>query len=147
MTGTTERWVHNSVVTVVEFHSKAGGIQFTSKWTSSKDFLTSCKTVWLSAIKNWALNKPCLETKEINNDINKNCSLIQYSHRKTNFRKIKLNLDLENWHQKFKNAVFWQPSIKKFCKMSKNPLRMFIWMKKSIEFHLPHYEIPQQSSR
>ena len=55
-------------------------------------------------------------------------------------------LDFENWHQNLKNAVFWQPSIKRFYKISKNPLRMFIWMQKSIEFHLPHYEIPQLSS-
>ena len=26
------------------------------------------------------------------------------------------------------------------------PLRMFIWMQKSIEFHLPHYEISELSS-
>ena len=25
--------------------------------------------------------------------------------------------------------------------ISQNPLKMFIWMQKSIEFHLPHYEI------
>ena len=72
--------------------------------------------------------------------------LIQYSNKKTNFRKIKLILDLENWSWKLKNAVFWQPSIKRFYKVSKNPLRMFIWMQKSIELHLPHYEIPQLSS-
>ena len=72
--------------------------------------------------------------------------LIQYSNKKINFRKIKLILDLENWHPKLKNAIFWQPSIKRFYKKSKTPLRMFIWMQKSIEFHLPHYESLQLSS-
>ena len=38
--------------------------------------------------------------------------------------------------------IFRRLSIKQSYKISKNPLRMFIWMQKSIEFHLPHYEIP-----
>ena len=35
---------------------------------------------------------------EIDNVNNKLVPLIQYSNKKTNFRKIKLTLDLENWH-------------------------------------------------
>ena len=44
-----------SMMTVVKFYSETGEILliFTSKWTSSKDFLTSFKTVWLRAIRNW----------------------------------------------------------------------------------------------
>ena len=38
--------------------------------------------------------------------------LIQYSKKKRNCRKIKLTLNLENWHQNFKSAIFWQTSIK-----------------------------------
>ena len=47
-----------------------------------------------------------------------------------------------------KNApnLFWL-SIKQSYNVSKNPLRTLIWIQKSIEFHLPHYEIPQLSSR
>ena len=45
--------------------------------------------------------------------------LIQYSNEKTNFREIKIILDLENWHQELKNAVFWQLSIKRLYMVSK----------------------------
>ena len=31
------------------------------------------------------------------------------------------------------------------CKISKNPFTMFIWVQKSIEFYLKHYQIPQSS--
>ena len=36
----------------------------------------------------------------------KGVHLIQYSNMKTNITKIKLILDLENWHQKQKIAAF-----------------------------------------
>ena len=65
------------------------------------------------------------------------------SHKKTNFGRIKLILDLENWHWKLKMAVFWQPLIKHSYKIS----WMLILMQKSIEFHLPNYKISQLSSR
>ena len=54
-----------------------------------------------------------------------------------------LSQNLIEWKIYFE---MYEPSIKRFYKISKNPLRMFIWMQKSIEFHLPHYEIPQLSS-
>ena len=73
--------------------------------------------------------------------------VIQHSSKKINFRKIKLILDLENWHQKLKIAAFWRLSIKQSYTVSKNPLKMFTWMQKSIKFQRPHYEIPQLSSR
>ena len=45
-----------SVMTVVENHSGAGGIQyiFTPKWTYWEDMLISCKTTWCRVIKNKA---------------------------------------------------------------------------------------------
>ena len=67
--------------------------------------------------------------------------LYQYSNKKTNFRQIKLYL--ENWHQKFKSAVFFD-SIK--SKGVTRYQKMFIWMQKFIDFNLLHYEIPQLSS-
>ena len=44
-----------SVMMIVEFHSEANEIQllFASK---STDFLVSCKTTWVRAIKNWAFS-------------------------------------------------------------------------------------------
>ena len=47
-----------SVMTVVENHSGAGGIQysFTPKWTYWEDLLISCKTTWCRAIKNRAFS-------------------------------------------------------------------------------------------
>ena len=47
-----------SVMTVVENHSGAGGIQyiFTLKWTYWEDLLISCKTTWCRAIKNRAFS-------------------------------------------------------------------------------------------
>ena len=50
--------IYASVITVVEFHSVADEIQlrFTSKWPSSKIFLTSWKTNWLRAVKNWGFS-------------------------------------------------------------------------------------------
>ena len=44
-------------------------------------------------------------------------------------------------------TIFWWHSIRKSYKITKNSLRIFIWMWKYIEFHLPHYKIPQLSSR
>ena len=45
-----------SVMAVVENHRESGGIQyiFRPKWTSWEDFLISCKTTWVRAIKNRA---------------------------------------------------------------------------------------------
>ena len=40
----------------------------------------------------------------------------------------------------FENFQFWHVWLKKFYKVSKNPLRVLILMQKSIEFYLPHYE-------
>ena len=33
-----------------------------------------------------------------------------------------------------------------FVALNQNPLSMFIKMKKAIDFHMPHFEIPQLSS-
>ena len=43
---------------------------------------------------------------EINNVNKKAVQLIQYSNKKTNFRKLKLISDLKIWHTILKNAVF-----------------------------------------
>ena len=101
-----------------------------------------------SKIGTFLLNKPYLEMNDIDSVTKKIALLTQISNKKTNFRKVKLVLDLENWHWELKIASFWKlSSIKQSYKISKNPLEMFIWMQKSTEFHLPHYEIPKSSSR
>ena len=41
---------------------------------------------------------------------------------------------------------FCRLSTKLSCEILKSSLRMFMWMQKSIEFHLSHYEIPKLSS-
>ena len=52
-------------------------------------------------------------------------------------------------HGLFSKSVpnFWRLLIKQSYMISKNPLRMSIWMQKSIEFHLPHYEIPHATKQ
>ena len=52
---------------------------------------------------------------------------------------MKLILDLEN-------LIGKMALTKRTCKISKNNFGMFISMPKSIEFHLPHCDIPQLSS-
>ena len=42
---------------------------------------------------------------------------------------------------------FCQHSLKFSYEISKNPFRIFIWVLKSIEFHLKQYEITQPSAR
>ena len=51
--------------------------------------------------------------------------LIQYSEKKTNFRKIKLVLDIENWHRKLKNAIFDSLQFKVFIRYQKILWRYF----------------------
>ena len=62
----------------------------------------------LSKIGHIFTKQPCLEINEIDNTIKKAVLLIHYMHsdKKTNFRMIKIILDLENWHLKLKIAVF-----------------------------------------
>ena len=50
--------------------------------------------------------KPSLKVKKMTMTLIKVVLLIQNSNKKTNFRKIKLILDFENWHQESKDAVF-----------------------------------------
>ena len=71
--------------------------------------------------------------------------LIKYSDKKIIFRKIQLNFGLQNWLWKLKMSTFWQSSIKRPYKISKNPSRVLIQMEKSIEFQLHQWEIPQLS--
>ena len=61
------------------------------------------------------------------------------------FRKIKLIFVLKNLFWKLKMSNFWQVRLKLSYKISKNTLRWLIGMQKTIEIHLPHYEIPQPS--
>ena len=82
---------------------------------------------------------------EINNIINECCFAIQYCKKKSNFRKIRLILDLKNFHQKLKKT-FFRAFNQRVLQGIKKHLRMVIWMQKFIKFHLPHYEIPQLSS-
>ena len=63
---------------------------------------------------------------EIDTIINKNVLLSQFQT---------LNIATENVKKPFLTA------LKSSCKMYKNSIRM----KRSIEFHLPHYEIPKLS--
>ena len=53
--------------------------------------------------------------------------------------------NFNSWQLVFCKNVsnFWWLTPKLCYKISRNPLRMFIWMQKSIEFYLKHYEIPQ----
>ena len=48
-----------------------------------------------------------------------------------------------NWYWKL---FFESPQLKVLNKVSTNSLRIFIWIQKFIEFHLPCYEIPKLSS-
>ena len=131
-----------NVMTVVEFHSEAGEFQYIF---ISKNFLISCKTVWWRAVKNWTHSyyKSRIEKSlKLTMSQKRIVFQIHYFDKKTIFGKVKLIVLFgENWYQKLKISIFWQPS-ERFCKMSKNSLRMFIWMQKTIGFHLSPYNIP-----
>ena len=86
----------------------------------------------------------------------------QYSRSKINFTYLKFVFLLEYWirqttfisdiinfiHGLFSKSVpnFWRLLIKQSYMISKNPLRMSIWIQKSIEFHLPFIEFSQLNS-
>ena len=74
------------------------------------------------------LSKPCLEMNWIS-FISDNVNPIHF----------------QTWLCKNVPNLWWL-SIKQSYKISKNLLRMFIWMQKSITFHLPLYAIIQLSS-
>ena len=69
--------------------------------------------------------------------------LNQDSSTKIIFRKIKLIFGLGNLLWKLKKSTFWQVCLKLSYKIWKNPLRGLIGMQKTMETHLPHYEISQ----
>ena len=70
----------------------------------------------------------------------------QFSKKSELMSKIHLVFWLKFTHEKnrilyhFRLLERW---LKPFNKISKNPLSMFIGMYKAIEFHMPHYKIPQ----
>ena len=72
--------------------------------------------------------------------------LVWYSDTKIILKMMKLIFSLKTWLWKLDMVNFWLRSIKLSYKIWKKSLRKLIWMQKSIEFHLPHYEIPQLSS-
>ena len=65
-----------------------------------------------------------------------------HSQPKIIFRLIKLKFGLKIPY-KTENSKFLTALNQVFYKVSKNSLRKHIWMQKSIEFHLPHFEIRQ----
>ena len=123
----------SSAMTVVEFHSEADKIQkiFASKWTSSKDLLISCKTVWLRAFKkrlylvfsnNFQGLKSTLFSWNLFSFLN-----IELGEQ---LLLIRLSISFNSKYGLFSKNVsnFWWLSIKQSYKVSKNPLRMFFWM-------------------
>ena len=62
------------------------------------------------------------------------------------FHKDWVIFGLKNWLWNLKMPYFCQLRLKLSYKIWTNPFRMFIRVQKSIEFHLPPYEIPQPLS-
>ena len=84
---------------------------------------------------------------KLNLNFTKVIFLLEYQIRTTTFINIICNL-IHFWKNIFSKNVpnFWWLCTKFSCKISKNPLRRFIWIQKSIEFQLPHCKIPQPCS-
>ena len=84
---------------------------------------------------------------KLNLNFTKAIFLLEYQIRTTTFINIIFNL-IHFWKNIFsKNVPNFRRLCTKFsCKISKNPLRRFIWIQKSIEFQLPHCKIPQPCS-
>ena len=66
-------------------------------------------------------NRPLSEMNTINNVIDKSCFPKTIQSKKTNFRKIKLMLDLENKHQRLRIVLFDSPKSKGLKRCQKIP--------------------------
>ena len=134
----------------MEFHSEAAGIQqiFTSKWTSSKDFLIPWKSFWLRAVKKQHFSIFCANFQGLESNLSS--WFFSYYNIELGEQRLLMTLLISfiSKHGLFSKNVpnFWWLSIKQSYKISKNTFRRLIQMQKSIEFWLHHWEIPQLSS-
>ena len=78
---------------------------------------------------------------DINNVSDKSCTPSSLLQSENKPQKVKLILDLENWHLKLKISILIALNQKAY-KILKNSFRLFIWMQKINDFHLTHYENP-----
>ena len=67
----------------------------------------------------------------------------EYQNRRTNINNTFDFIHSENFSFSKNVPNFWRLTPKLCYQISRNPLRMFIWMQKAIEFYLKHYEILQ----
>ena len=121
-----------SVITVVEYHSGADEFQyiFSSNWAASKDFLISCKRTWFRVVKDsrFSVFNVNFEPK-MNVIILKMIFVLEYQTRRTTFSNNIVSFIHDHQILFSKNLpYFCWLSTKLSCKISKNPLRMFIWM-------------------
>ena len=86
-----------------------------------------------------------LNLNKIENDFNEICSPNLIFSYKNHFQEDWVDF----WNKKFtlktENVKFLTSTPQDVLQGIKNPLRWLIGMQKSIEIHLPHYEIPQPS--